>query len=45
MADFNDYAYFAGVVRYGGFAPAGRAMRTPSSADGSRRSRRGSASV
>ncbi|AOR75333.1 LysR substrate-binding domain-containing protein [Novosphingobium resinovorum] len=31
MADFNDYAYFAEVVKHGGFAPAGRALRTPKS--------------
>jgi DNA-binding transcriptional LysR family regulator len=31
MTDFNDYAYFAGVVQHGGFAPAGRAMGLPKS--------------
>jgi DNA-binding transcriptional LysR family regulator len=31
MIDLNDYAYFAEVVRYGGFAPAGRALRLPKS--------------
>jgi len=31
MIDLNDYAYFAEVVRHGGFAPAGRALRLPKS--------------
>ena len=31
MIDFNDYAYFAEVVRHGGFAVAGRALRLPKS--------------
>ncbi|MCB8880599.1 LysR family transcriptional regulator [Acidisoma cellulosilytica] len=31
MIDLNDYAYFAAVVRHGGFAPAGRALRLPKS--------------
>ncbi|WP_081433953.1 LysR substrate-binding domain-containing protein [Azorhizobium caulinodans] len=31
MADLNDYAFFAEVVRHGGFAPAGRALHTPKS--------------
>lgn len=31
MADLNDYAFFAAVVKHGGFAPAGRALRTPKS--------------
>ncbi|WP_029002906.1 LysR substrate-binding domain-containing protein [Azorhizobium doebereinerae] len=31
MADLNDYAFFAEVVKHGGFAPAGRALRTPKS--------------
>lgn len=31
MADLNDYVYFAEVVRHGGFAPAGRALRQPKS--------------
>src|SRR5580658_9914527 len=31
MADLNDYIYFAEVVTYGGFAPAGRALRQPKS--------------
>jgi len=29
--DLNDFAYFAEVVRHGGFAPAGRARREPKS--------------
>ena len=29
--DLNDYAYFAEVVRHGGFAPAGRALHLPKS--------------
>ena len=29
--DLNDLAYFAEVVRHGGFAPAGRALREPKS--------------
>jgi DNA-binding transcriptional LysR family regulator len=29
--DLNDFAYFAEVVRHGGFAPAGRALREPKS--------------
>lgn len=31
MTDFNDYFYFAQVVKHGGFAPAGRALRMPKS--------------
>ncbi len=31
MADLNDYGFFAEVVRHGGFAAAGRALRTPKS--------------
>jgi DNA-binding transcriptional LysR family regulator len=31
MADLNDYVYFAEVVRHGGFAAAGRALREPKS--------------
>lgn len=31
MIDLNDYAYFAAVVRHGGFAPAGRALQMPKS--------------
>jgi DNA-binding transcriptional LysR family regulator len=31
MIDLNDYAFFAEVVRHGGFAAAGRAMRLPKS--------------
>lgn len=31
MRDLNDYALFAEVVDYGGFAPAGRALRSPKS--------------
>jgi DNA-binding transcriptional LysR family regulator len=29
--DLNDYAFFAEVVKHGGFAPAGRALRMPKS--------------
>ncbi len=29
--DLNDYAFFAEVVKHGGFAPAGRALRIPKS--------------
>lgn len=29
--DLNDYAFFAEVVKHGGFAPAGRALRLPKS--------------
>lgn len=28
-SDLNDFAYFAEVVRHGGFAAAGRALREP----------------
>lgn len=31
MIDLNDYAYFAAVVRHGGFTPAGRALHMPKS--------------
>jgi len=31
MADLNDYGFFAEVVKHGGFAPAGRALRMPKS--------------
>ena len=31
MPDLNDYAFFAEVVKHGGFAPAGRALRMPKS--------------
>lgn len=31
VIDLNDYAYFAAVVRHGGFAPAGRALQMPKS--------------
>lgn len=31
MIDLNDYAFFAEVVKHGGFAPAGRALRVPKS--------------
>lgn len=31
MADLNDYAFFAEVVKHGGFAPAGRVLRVPKS--------------
>ncbi|WP_395336116.1 LysR substrate-binding domain-containing protein [Novosphingobium sp. BL-8H] len=31
MPDMNDYAYYAEVVKHGGFAPAGRALRVPKS--------------
>lgn len=31
MRDLNDYALFAEVVDHGGFAPAGRALRSPKS--------------
>jgi DNA-binding transcriptional LysR family regulator len=31
MPDLNDYAFFAEVVRHGGFAAAGRALRMPKS--------------
>jgi DNA-binding transcriptional LysR family regulator len=31
MPDLNDYAFFAEVVKYGGFAAAGRALRLPKS--------------
>jgi DNA-binding transcriptional LysR family regulator len=31
MLDLNDYAFFAHVVRHGGFAAAGRALRLPKS--------------
>lgn len=31
MSDLNDYAFFAEVVRHGGFAAAGRALRVPKS--------------
>ncbi|MGF7150647.1 DNA-binding transcriptional LysR family regulator [Sphingomonas zeicaulis] len=31
MPDLNDYVFFAEVVKHGGFAPAGRALRIPKS--------------